>query len=169
MKYQNLAFKSHPRLAKRPVEIPGAYTFRPLGPFKKLQTFLWNFLLNSGSLLQAVYFPPVEDHLADFDFDTKSLVDNILKQKAYILTEFPVIESLYILMGSEDFYMLTGEVNVYRGLPTYFSFSSPGQMSRVVGAEIRSLTIDVEVEVVPWIKGIALLPTQNFELTPDNA
>lgn len=121
-----------------------SYDFVPVGMFKWFQRALFNVLLQFGALKHSRY-----DHVS---YDTHIVVqperalDKILKQKSDLMRCFNRKGNI-IYIGSSDYAEL---MQCKEMVFTPFSFNARGY----------SPMLDMEVRVIPWMKGVLIVPKE---------
>jgi len=121
---------------------PDVYKFVPTSPWKVLQKQMWKFLLHTKAITNATYdHKKVTWHTVEPD----NVVKYVLKQIDHCWDRYS-LEPTSILMGSED----------YRKIASGVEEGVEFQMA----AELRQSNtfLGIKVHVVPWIKGIIVLP-----------
>jgi hypothetical protein len=132
---------------KRPIHkmvYSPSYDFAPVGMFKWFQRALFNFLLQVGALKHSRH-----DHVS---YDTHIVVqperalNQILKQKSDLMRCFNRKGNI-IYIGSSDYAEL---MQCKEMMFTSFSFNTKGY----------NPMLEMEVRVIPWMKGILIVPKE---------
>lgn len=128
--------------------MPDAYTFAPKGRLAWLQRLAWRLLHKQAALVQAMDSRmKVERHVIHAD----SFVERIFKQGDSLLEEFDKIPER-LLIGNEDYANLMNETA--HSMP--FEFNA--QLRACRSGYDRPEMFGLKVQVVPWIRGMVVLP-----------
>ena len=124
----------------------GCYTFQPKGKLKFLQVWMWKALHLFGVIKQK--------HIWDYgikkvEIDTIGLIDAILNQKRWLVSQFD-LKSKYLIMGEEDFALLRKDKEIGEHLRF--------EMDVRFGTPEGVIMLGLKVVVVPWIKGMFVMP-----------
>lgn len=152
MNYQILTFDI-PADSKASATVPGAYTFVPDKKLFRLSIWLWKVLTKLGCLREARVYKP-DKATYQLALDTHALARKILLQQEYVVKTFGCSD-FRVLMGSEDFYELVGEAERES---LYMQIETEYRAGEYKDGRIRGRIFGMKIEVVPWLKGIILLP-----------
>ncbi len=125
------------------VLMPDAFRFVPKGRFQWLQRVAWKLLHRMGALDQA-YDSRMKVERRVIDADT--FMERLYQQRGSLFREFDR-QGKRLLIGAEDYAELMREAAMSQ--PFSFSAELFGPNRQVMG-----LTVDV----VPWIRGVAVMP-----------
>lgn len=131
----------------RHVPIPDAFIFEPTGRIAWVQKLAYKFLKKTGALHQA-YKP--EATITRHVIDSDKFVEKILRQKYELFNGFHR-DGGRVLIGSDDYAELMNSPEV---VGSYFDFSANLHIGRHGRREILGL----QVEVIPWMRGILVMP-----------
>lgn len=119
-----------------------AFKFEPKGRAQWAQRLAWRFLNWVGAMDQA-YEPKVT--VTRHSVDADKFMDRLLKQRRALLDGYHK-EGQRLVIGSEDYFELMGEIAVHH----HFNFNAEvGMRGRLMG---------LTVEVVPWMRGAVVMP-----------
>jgi len=136
--------QTHKQFFEKP--LLGCYTFEPKGKFKFLQVWMWKALHWFGCIKQKHVW---DYNIKKVEIDTIGLINNICKQKQWLVSQFD-LKSKYLIMGDEDFALMWNN----KELGEFFRFNMGVAYSDYEGVTILGL----KVVVVPWIKGMFVMP-----------
>ena len=121
---------------------PDAYEFKPVGRWKFLQKQVWKFLIRTKALRNATYD---RETISWTTVEPDRVIDYVLTQIEHCWDRYSR-EPMAILMGSEDY------SNISSGVAEGVEFQMAAEL------RINGTFLGVKVSVVPWMKGIIVLP-----------
>lgn len=141
MKPYQVYFKK-PLVDTKTLMQPDAYEFKPIGRWGFLQKQAWKFLMKTKALRNATYD---RQTISWTTVEPDKVIDYVLTQIDHCWDRYSDAP-IAILMGAED----------YRRIASGVEADVEFQMT----CELRQYNtfLGVKVQVVPWIKGIIVLP-----------
>lgn len=142
MTYQTIAFRSLDRVEFEAWS--GAYLFDPNGKLAFAQRVAWWFLARSGAIKRHV---ERRHNFVEHEFSADSVMDQLFRQRAELFRCLQR-EGQRLIIGSADYAEL---MNAHEARDMHFEFEA-----RVANGDRQ--VIGLTVEVVPWVKGMVVMP-----------